>query len=335
MKTRILPLLSAVFLLLFLFAGCAGTEAEYRDVTFFAMDTYVTVRLARDGVPEDVLAAAADACEQRVAALEKVLSAHDPDSELSALNASRKTDARVSDALAAALTAALDAAQMTGGAYDFTLGALSSLWNITGGGPVPARADVDAALRHTGYEKVTADGNTVTRSDAELQLDLGGIGKGIAAEELVQYLEGTEIPYGLVSVGGTIGVFGNKPDGTPYKIGIRDPDDPNGVVGYFHLYEGFVAVSGDYERYFEENGIRYHHILDPSDGYPADSGLREAAVYCKSGAAADAFSTALFVMGTDAAMELYERAGGFEAVFVSDGAVDVTRGADVEITIRK
>lgn len=330
MKIRTFALLSAIFLL---FCGCSEPE-EYRDTVFFAMDTYITVRLAQDDVTEEYLTKVSDECERLVTELEGILSAHDPDSELYKLNASNEECAEISDTLKAVLVSAYDIAEQTNGAYDFTLGGLAELWNVTGGGPVPAQSDIDEALAHAGYDSITIDEtrNTVMRSDTDIQIDLGGIGKGAAADVLVRYLETTDVRYGLVSVGGTIGVFGDKPGGEAYKIGIRDPDDPNDILGYLHIRGGFVAVSGDYERYFEENGVRYHHIFDPADGYPADNGLHEAAVYCEtSGAAADALSTALFVMGTDAAMDLYANAGGFEAVFVADDVVDTTDGADVEL----
>jgi len=330
MNLRIFALLLTLVLLL---GGCAREPEEYRDSTFFAMDTYITVRLARAGVTEETLGEVSAECERLVRDLESVLSAHDPDSELYALNHSDAEFTAISDTLEDVLATVHDIHGITGGAYDCTLGGLAELWNITGGGPVPAQADIDAVLAHTGYDSITLDEkrNTLMRPDTDVRLDLGGIGKGAAADRLIRYLETTDIPYGLVSVGGTIGVFGDKPDGTPYKIGIRDPDDPNGVVGYFLIDEGFVAVSGDYERYFEENGVRYHHIFDPSTGYPADSGLRSAAVHALNGAQADALSTALFVMGADAALELYENHGGFEAVLVSDGGIVQTEGARTEL----
>lgn len=329
MKSRIIAL---IFPVLLLFSGCSGTVGEYRDSTFFAMDTYITVRLATAGVTEEQLGEAAAECERIVRELESVLSAHDPESELYALNHSNTEFTEISDVLEDVLATVYGIHGITGGAYDCTLGGLAELWNITGGGPVPAKEDIDAVLAHTGYDKITLDErrNTVMRPDTDVQIDLGGIGKGAAADRLIRYLEETDIPYGFVSVGGTIGVFGDKPDGTPYKIGIRDPDDPNAVVGYLLIDEGFVAVSGDYERYFDEDGVRYHHIFDPSTGYPADSGLRSAAVYALNGAEADALSTALFVMGTDAALELYENHGGFEAVLVSDDDITQTEGARVE-----
>ncbi len=329
MKLQIFALLLTLVLL---FSGCAREPEEYRDTVFFAMDTYITVRLARAGITEEQLDEAAAECERIVKELEAVLSAHDPESELYALNHSDAEFTEISDTLEDVLVTAYDISERTNGAFDFTSGGLAELWNITDGGPVPAKEDIDAVLAHVGCDKITLDEkrNTVMRPDTDVQLDLGGIGKGAAADELVRYLETTDVPYGLVSVGGTIGVFGDKPDGTPYKIGIRDPDDPNGVLGYLHIDEGFVAVSGDYERYFEENGVRYHHIFDPSTGYPADSGLRETAVHCANGAQADALSTALFVMGADEALELYENHGGFEAVLVSDNGIVQTEGARTE-----
>ncbi len=328
MKLRIFVLFLTLFLL---FTGCTE-PSEYHDTVFFAMDTYITVRLARNGGTEEELSAVAVECERLVKELETVLSAHDPDSELHRLNESDAEFVPVGDVLEEVLFTAVDLAERTYGAYDFTLGGLSELWNVTGGGPVPSQADIDAVLRHTGYDNITVDDNrnTVMRPDPDVKIDLGGIGKGAAADVLVRYLETTDVPYGLVSVGGTIGVFGEKPDGTPYKIGIRDPDDANGVLGYLHISDGFVAVSGDYERYFEENGVRYHHIFDPATGYPADTGLRETVVHSDTGTVADALSTALFVMGADAGAELYETSGGFEAVFVGADFVKTTENAVVE-----
>jgi len=330
MKLRIFALLFTFVLLL---GGCTRKPEEYRDTTFFAMDTYVTVRLAQTGVTEEQLDEVSAECERIVRELEAVFSAHDPDSELYTLNHSDTEFTEISQTLEDVLVTVYDIHGMTDGAYDCTLGGLAELWNITDGGPVPVQEDIDAVLAHTGYDKITLDEkrNTVMRPDPEIRLDLGGIGKGAAADKLIRYLEETDIPYGLVSVGGTIGVFGDKPDGTPYKIGIRDPDDPNGVLGYFLIDEGFVAVSGDYERYFEEDGVRYHHIFDPSTGYPANSGLRSAAVHSRNGAEADALSTALFVMGAEAALKLYENHGGFEAVLVSDNGIVQTEGARTEL----
>ena len=128
-----------------------------------------------------------------------------------------------------------------------------------------------------------------------------------------------DIPFGIVSMGGNIGVFGSKGNETLYKIGIKDPHKTDSVVGYFYAGGGFVSVSGDYERYFEENGQRYHHIIDPSTGYPVDNGLSSVICYTQNGASADALSTALFVMGLEEALAFYQEGSiSFEAIFITE-----------------
>lgn len=321
MKHRILSLfiiLTAVALVIgghFFFRE----SGEYRDFVFFAMDTYVALRLSRDGVSEDTLTEISAECEKISAELEAVLSAHDPSAELYALNESDAETVTVSDTLMDVLAKAYYVAELSDGAFDFTLGTLSTLWNFTGGGPVPSKDDIAEALSHTGYEKVSLDTEslTVTRTDTDIMIDLGGIGKGALADRLIEYLKTTDVLYGTISVGGNIGVFGEKPDKTPFEVSLRDPDDPNKTVGHFEIYEGFVAVSGDYERYFEEDGIRFHHILNGSTGYPAFGDLREDAVYCASGAYADALSTAVFVLGYNDGGDFHERSEiPFEIAFV-------------------
>ena len=116
-----------------------------------------------------------------------------------------------------------------------------------------------------------------------------------------------------------IGVFGQKADGTPFQIGIKDPHDTAAVIGYLYIPSGFVAVSGNYERFFREEGKLYHHILDPETGWPVDNGLSSVAVYAQNGSAADALSTALYVMGLEEGMAFYESGQvQFEAVFVTE-----------------
>ena len=219
---------------------------------------------------------------------------------------------------------------LTGGAFDYTLGNLTELWNITGGGPrgdstPPAQHEIDAALSHCGRDKIKITGDRISKLDVNVKIDFGGIGKGMAAQQLLEYLSTTDVEYGLVSIGGNIGVFGEKPEYGNYKIGIRDPIDTSGVIGYCYIGSGFVSVSGDYERYFESDGVRYHHILDPKTGYPAESGVHSVAVIASNGAAADALSTALFVMGVDKSLEFYSEGSlSFEAIFVTDSGEIVT-----------
>ena len=134
---------------------------------------------------------------------------------------------------------------------------------------------------------------------------------------------------GLVSFGSNVAVFGKKPDGSDFRIGLRDPHDRTDYAGALTLKTGeILSVSGDYERYYTVNGEQYHHILDPKTGYPADTGLSTVAVVCSDGALADALSTALFVMGEEEAIALYNaQIYRFEAIFIrSDGSIRVTSG---------
>ena len=322
--------LAVLFLLSLLLSSCGEADftGTYADSRFFAMDTVVTVRLSQDGNSADLLKDAAARCEDRLRELDRLYSVHDEESPLYHLNHSADPLTNADSRLVSLLHTADALSRFTNGAFDDTLGALSKLWNIPGGGPVPSGDAIRETLAHTGAACFTVTDDGVVRNDPCAMLDLGGIAKGAATEELVSLLRDCGIGHGLVSVGGNIGVFGEKETGDPFKIGVRDPDDPDGVIGYLYLTSGFVSVSGDYERYFEQDGVRYHHILDSRTGYPADSGLRSAAVFSENGAEADALSTALFVLGYDGAMERYADGGyPFEAVFILDNHhVRVTPG---------
>jgi len=325
MKKRI-SLLFIPLLILTLLTGCGvNVESEYYDYNFFAMDTYITLRFAQkdaEGTPlsKDYLAKTAAECEDILKNLELQLSAYNENSPLYRMNEEQLTSIEVPNDLLQAITVALQISKDSDGAYNPTMGGLSALWNIKGGGPVPSDEEIREALSHIGYDKITIiEGNILTKSDSHTKIDLGGIGKGYAAEQLIAYLNDTDIAYGLISLGGNIGVFGSKTSGECYKVGITDPKNPDGVIGYLYLTEGYLSVSGNYERYFEENGKRYHHILDPATGYPAESGLVSAACISTRGAIADGLSTALFVMGETNALTLcHSGALSFETILVTE-----------------
>ena len=331
MKPKLIRFAAVLLLALLLALLNACSAAEYADFTYFAMDTVVSLRLAKGSLGDSSLADTADSCAALLTELESELSSHDPASPVYRLNHGEAVE------LPASVSAVWEAAQSvsaySGGACDCTLGSLIRLWNVEGGGPVPSSEAIREALNHVGADRFRKTGDTLEPLDPEAALDLGGVGKGYAVEVMVERLGSSPVSYGLVSLGGNIGIFGAKEDGSPFKIGIRDPAQPensSAVVGYLSLTDGFVSVSGDYERYFEEGGVRYHHILDPKTGYPADSGLHSAAVWSENGAWADALSTALFVLGEEKALELYREQDGippFEAVLTaSDGRIVVTDG---------
>ncbi len=321
---RLLCVLCTLVLCLSL-CGCGGEKmAEH---WFFAMDTVITLRLSPDA-DEARMAEIFAEVEAITAEIAESLSRTHAGGDTYRFNKSAEGITDADEHFRAVIQRAMAIAEDTNGAFSPTMGTLTELWNITGGGPVPSEEAVAEALLHTDFRAVTVEEDGVSRTDRALQLDFGAIGKGYAAQKVLDYLRTTEIRYGLVSFGGNVGVFGEKPDGTPFKIGLSDPRDTSRTAGYLMAEDGFVSVSGDYERFFEEAGVRYHHILDPETGWPVRSGLSSAAVLSADGTLADALSTALFVMGVEDALAYYNaHPGEFEAVLItSDHEIILTPG---------
>ena len=304
------------FLLCLPLCGCGGEKmAEHR---FFAMDTMITLRLSPDG-DEARMAEIFAEVEAITAEISESLSRTNPQGDTYRFNKNPDGITDPADPFRIVIQRAMKIAEDTNGAFSPTMGTLTELWNVNGGGPCPSEEAVSEALSHTNFRDITFEWNGVSRTDSAMQLDFGAIGKGYAAQMVLEYLRTTEIRYGLVSFGGNVGVFGEKTDGTPFKIGVTDPKDTSRTAGYLLAESGFVSVSGDYERFFEEAGVRYHHIMDPATGWPAQSGLSSAAVMSDDGTLADALSTALFVMGADKALAYYDaHPGTFEAVLITN-----------------
>ncbi len=321
---KAIPLIIALLTASAMLAGCGKTAAGYSERVIYGMDTYITLRLSQgtsDGSGSDSgqIDEIERECSEIIAKNEILMSSHNEDAIVYGLN---HGVCRVDDAapeLVSVMRTALYIKNKTNGAYSPTLGALTELWNVAGGGPVPSEEDITLAKEHISADGITVSDTSVENDDRDCHIDLGGIAKGYTAQEIVEHLSVSGIPYGLISMGGNVGVFGTKDDGTPFKVGICDPRDTSSVVGYLSIDGGFISVSGDYERYFEENGRRYHHILDPATGRPAENGLHSVAVWSNNGSVADALSTALFVMGEERALEFY-RSGDvrFEAIFITD-----------------
>lgn len=312
---RICAILLFVCLLL---TACAADRTAERE--FFAMDTLMRVKVW--GSDE-----AADAVQQEVYRLEKLLSVTENSSDVALLNCGGYK--RISDETDELLHSALTISERTGGAFDPTVYPLVRLWGFTEATQrVPSQDELQAALSHIGIENVDAqDGFAELKNGA--QLDFGGIAKGYAAERCVSILQAAEVEAALLALGGNVQTVGSKPDGTPWAIGIADPTQPEQSLATLRFTGSLALVtSGGYQRYFEENGVRYHHILDPKTGMPAQSGLASVTVLAQSGTLADALSTALFVMGLDEATEFWRASDDFEAVFITDdGEIYATAGA--------
>ena len=312
--------LAAAMLLLAL-TGCGSTRLYTENRDFFAMDTYMSV----DVSSETSNASASDMAsriEQRVNALDAALSRTQQAGDLYKLNHADGQPTEVSEDTYAALEQALAYAELTGGAFDPTMAPVTDLWGIgTDNARVPAQSEIDEALSHVGYENIKLLGNHQVKLENGAQVDLGGIGKGYAGDIVHEMAESdtSDQWHVLARLSGNIEMYGGKTadSGTDnWNIGIADPDDNTDSIAVVSLADGSVVTSGDYERYFEQDGKRYHHIFDPKTGYPAESGLRGVTVIDSCSTKADALTTALFVMGLDKGTAFCE-ANDIAAVFIT------------------
>ena len=323
MRKIIILLLCATML----FVGCARNENEYYSREIYCMNTVINVNVDPDVKNIEGI------CNETVYyiyELESRLSATSKDSAVTELNTTAEPYKAEGDFLEV-MKYALDIANATKGAYDPTVLPLTKLWNITDGGYLPTENEVAMARSGVDYKALSLEGDIISKTSA-VCVDLGGIAKGYALGAVVDMLS-ADVPYGMVSFGGNVGVWGQKPEGGPWEIGIKNPFNTEGIVGKIITDGGYVSVSGDYERYFEEAGRRYHHIFDPKTGYPADNGVHSVAVYTRDATLGDALSTALFVMGYDKAVELYDSGKyDFEALFVTDDDVLMTKGMEEMFT---
>ena len=167
-------------------------------------------------------------------------------------------------------------------------------------------------------------------------LDLGGIAKGYASDRVKEIFENHNIKSGLISFGSAIQAIGTKPGGSKWRIGITDPQNKDNHIARLEISDKCVATSGSYEQVFEENGRKYHHIIDPSTGYPANSGLAAVSVISDNAAAADALSTALFVMGLDKAVDYWKSSKAFDMILIADdNSVYITEPIEVSVEVLK
>ncbi len=326
MKKRITACILLTAATALLIGACAPAEKASET---FALDTICTQQVT--GRNADV---AINDVNQMLTRISKELSTNEG-SYIYAVNQGAPQGVAVSDEAAQLVSDALSFAADTNGAFDPAIGALSSLWNISENPRVPSEDEIAAALPLVNFRDVTVDGSTVTLNKSGIQLDLGGIGKGYAADLAVQIYKKYGISNAILNLGGNVYVYGDKGDGSDYRIGLRDPlGSENDYAAIIPAKNTSVVTSGVYERYFESDGKTYHHLLDPKTGYPADNGLLAVTVVCERSTEADALSTALFVMGLKDGLTYAENAQGVEAVFFTDDqGIYVTSGLEDKIEI--
>lgn len=312
--------ISAMLSALLFLTGCsAESSPEPVQGTFFAMDTMMDFTVYGES-------GLIDQSESLIASLESLVSVTDTGSELYAIN--QTGSGTLTGKASSLMEQALEICRRTDGALDLSIYPIVRAWGFTTGSyQVPDEAEIQALLPLVDYRKIqydAADGD-VTLPEG-MKIDLGSVAKGYAGQLVAQMLREHGVQSALLNLGGNVQTVGTKPDGSPWQIGIKDPQGEDAMM-VLSVEDQAVVTSGGYERYFEQDGQTYWHIMDPSTGHPADSGLISVTIVGDEGVVCDGLSTALFVMGLEKAADLWAQSGDFEAVFVTaSGEVYITEG---------
>ncbi len=315
MKRLVCPLLIVCLLL----TGCSAKPIKQQ---FFAMDTLMSITAYGPNAANAVNAAVV-----RVNELEGILSRTRETSDVARLNREQQT-ALHPDTFRV-LSLAQQWQEKTHGAFDVTIAPVVAAWGFGGGEEhhVPSQAQLDELLARVDRHALVVEEASARLTRPGMEIDLGGIAKGYAAAQAEQVLRDQGVEHALLDLGRNITVIGSKPDGSAWRIAVQDPAHSTGCVGILPLQDCSAVTSGGYQRYFEQNGEIYHHIIDPRTGYPARSGLRSATVVCPDSGLADLLSTAVFVLGEEQALELWRTESCFELILVTeDNRVVVTAG---------
>lgn len=313
-------LLAAVCVLLWQYSK--NIEATSCTRQLYAMDTVMGFTAYGKNCEEAV-----EAAIEEVQRLDALLSTGNDASEISALN--EKGEGEVSADTAALFQRGMELYEDTGGAFDFTIYPLMRLWGFpTKEYHVPSEQELREDLVLVDASKILLSGNEVHLGPGQ-QVDFGGIAKGYTSARVIEIYEQYGVTSGMVSLGGNVQVLGTKPDGTDWRVGIQDPDGPRGEsLAVLPAKDCAVVTSGGYERYFEEDGNTYIHILDPETGCPVQGDLASVTVVSADGTLADALSTALYIMGSEEAASYWrDRADVFDMILITaDGEIYVTEG---------
>ncbi|WP_373483922.1 FAD:protein FMN transferase [Acetobacterium sp.] len=324
---KIIGLGVAVLFLMVLLSGCDQGKTVSRSD--FLLDTFVSITLYGES-DESLL----DKPFERIAALNSSLTAFDAASDLGLIkeNAGIKP-VIISEDTYRIIEKSLEYSQKSDGYFDVTIGPLVDLWGIhspeTKEAPVPEA--INEAKAKIDYTKIVMNpgDQSVYLTDAGMSVNLGAIAKGYIADEVMAVLKEEGVEHAIINLGGNVLVMGGKADKTDFGVGVEDPRNPgNGYLGVLSLKDGSVVTSGDYQRYFvDAAGKRYHHILDPFTGYPADSGLIQVTVVTAASVDADSLSTTLFLLGLDEGLKKVEDWPDMEAIFITnENKIVVTNG---------
>lgn len=302
-------------------SACGAAEKEPLRLGLLAMNTYMEIRAYE---ADDTLMSRV---KEQIALLESQMSVTDDQSEIYRLNA--EGSALLSRDAQAVLEAALELCRKTEGALDISVYPIVREWGFTTGQySVPDDSRLELLLENVDYSRVEISGNHAVVPQG-MMVDLGSVAKGYTGDQIAKILAGGGVDSALINLGGNVQAVGARPDGSPWRIGVKSPMD-EGNIGVLSVEDKAVVTSAGYERYFQdEDGNIYWHIIDPKTGRPAQSGLSSVTVIADQGLYCDGLSTALFVMGKEDALDFWRQYGDFEAILVTQqGEVFVTEGVE-------
>lgn len=332
MKNSIFKPMLVIPAALFFLQACSSKPKEYgkAELTFGTV-CYVKIYTEKNGAEaRNIL----DGLFSELNRLELIFSTNMQDSVLEKIHINAgKSAVDVPDELYGVLEKALFFAEKTGGAFNPAIGPLVKLWNIgTEDACLPPAEDLKEALNIVDYKNIELKDGTVFLRKKGMRLDLGGIAKGFAADYTKSFLLTCGIKKAVIDFGGNVLVMDTKPDGSLWKVGLKNPviGEPKSAAAYIDVSGKTVVTSGNYERFFEKEGVIYHHILSAQTGYPVKNNLRAVTVIGENSMEADALSTSFFVMGLEKSLQLIKDFPEVSAVFFLEDNSIFTAGAEVK-----
>lgn len=324
-----------------LFSGCTNSspscspsqidDVPLQKTELFAMDTYMTLKAyCADDMPLDT-------AKEKITELESLLSVTSPESDIYRINGANGEEVLLNDESAELIKTALGLCERTNGMLDITIYPVLREWGFTSGDyKIPSGEKIRSLLENVDHSKVELS-DTYVSMPPNYMIDLGAVAKGYTSDKVISILKESGITSAIVSLGGNIHALGSKPDGSAWKIALTDPASPQNHVGNIEITDKAIVTSGNYERYFTgEDGKRYCHIISPFNGYPVNNGIASVTVIGDSGTLCDALSTAIFVMGKEAAVRHWREHNDFEMIIIEEnGDVSVTEGIRNNFSISK
>jgi len=302
---------------LYMLSGCKNSGAEMISTTEFFFDTIITISIENENSSSSAFL---NQCFTMCKQIEDTFSRTKEGSELYNINHRKDNTVTVSDEMAYLLSEGLKYYEVSDGVFDITIAPVLELWDFkSDDAVVPDEKSLAAAVAKVGASKIHLKGNQLTFDDSDTQIDFGALAKGYTADRLKEYLKRQNVTSGIINLGGNVLTIGKKPNGDLWNVGVQKPFDArNSVITTIPVDGKSVVSAGIYERYFEQDGFRYHHIIDPTTGYPVQNNLWQVTIISDESLVGDALSTICILLGYDQADKLINTLEGVDAKFVLD-----------------